>query len=102
MSIQLLLRREWTESRGVLHACIQAYEMGWMVPRPPAVRSGRSVAIIGSGPAGLVRTLQDLLHVAPPRVLMHVQLPPPAAAAAPQGMRADAPGWPPCRLPRTS
>lgn len=27
--------------------------MGWMVPRPPAVRTGRTVAIIGSGPAGL-------------------------------------------------
>ena len=39
----------------------QAYEMGWMVPRPPAVRSGRSVAIIGSGPAGLVRAR---LHLA--------------------------------------
>ncbi|CAL8462475.1 g2008 [Coccomyxa elongata] len=31
----------------------KAYEMGWMVPRPPAVRTGRTVAIIGSGPAGL-------------------------------------------------
>lgn len=27
--------------------------MGWMVPRPPAVRTGRTVAIIGSGPAGM-------------------------------------------------
>ena len=27
--------------------------MGWMVPRPPATRTGASVAIIGSGPAGL-------------------------------------------------
>jgi monoamine oxidase len=27
--------------------------MGWMKPRPPATRSGRSVAVIGSGPAGL-------------------------------------------------
>jgi glutamate synthase (NADPH/NADH) len=31
----------------------QAYEMGWMVPRPPAVRTGKKVSIIGSGPAGL-------------------------------------------------
>lgn len=27
--------------------------MGWMAPRPPAVRTGRRVAIIGSGPAGM-------------------------------------------------
>ena len=27
--------------------------MGWMKPRPPAMRTGRSVAIIGSGPAGM-------------------------------------------------
>jgi glutamate synthase (NADPH/NADH) small chain len=25
---------------------------GWIVPEPPAVRSGRSVAVVGSGPAG--------------------------------------------------
>ncbi|KAL2845453.1 hypothetical protein BJY01DRAFT_214283 [Aspergillus pseudoustus] len=31
----------------------RGFEMGWMVPRPPAVRSGKNVAIIGSGPAGL-------------------------------------------------
>lgn len=27
--------------------------MGWMAPRPPAFRTGKNVAIIGSGPAGL-------------------------------------------------
>ncbi|KAI1447436.1 glutamate synthase [Annulohypoxylon stygium] len=31
----------------------RGFEMGWMVPRPPKVRSGKKVAIIGSGPAGL-------------------------------------------------
>jgi glutamate synthase (NADPH) small chain len=31
----------------------RAFEEGWVVPRPPAVRSGRTVAVIGSGPAGL-------------------------------------------------
>ncbi|XP_051138191.1 glutamate synthase 1 [NADH], chloroplastic isoform X2 [Andrographis paniculata] len=31
----------------------KAFEEGWMVPRPPAKRTGRSVAVIGSGPAGL-------------------------------------------------
>ncbi|XP_019414790.1 PREDICTED: glutamate synthase [NADH], amyloplastic isoform X1 [Lupinus angustifolius] len=31
----------------------KAFEEGWMVPRPPAKRTGKRVAIIGSGPAGL-------------------------------------------------
>ncbi|KAJ2887731.1 glutamate synthase [NADH] [Coemansia asiatica] len=30
-----------------------AWAMGWMAPSPPHCRSGRSVAIVGSGPAGL-------------------------------------------------
>jgi NAD(P)H-dependent glutamate synthase small subunit len=31
----------------------RGFEMGWMVPQPPEVRTGKKVAIIGSGPAGL-------------------------------------------------
>lgn len=31
----------------------KGFEMGWIRPRPPAVRTGKRVAIIGSGPAGL-------------------------------------------------
>jgi len=31
----------------------KAFEEGWMVPRPPKVRTGKKVAIIGSGPAGM-------------------------------------------------
>jgi glutamate synthase (NADPH) small chain len=31
----------------------RAFEEGWVVPRPPKKLSGKSVAIIGSGPAGL-------------------------------------------------
>lgn len=31
----------------------KAWEMGWMVPNPPPQRTGKKVAIIGSGPAGL-------------------------------------------------
>lgn len=27
--------------------------MGWMAPKPPAFRTGKKIAIIGSGPAGL-------------------------------------------------
>lgn len=29
------------------------WEQGWILPEPPAVRSGRRVAVVGSGPAGL-------------------------------------------------
>jgi glutamate synthase (NADPH/NADH) small chain len=31
----------------------RAWNEGWVVPRPPAVRSGKKVAVVGSGPAGL-------------------------------------------------
>jgi len=31
----------------------QGFEEGWMVPRPPLVRTGKKVAIIGGGPAGM-------------------------------------------------
>src|ERR1700734_3018125 len=30
----------------------RAFASGWVAPRPPAVRSGRTVAVIGSGPGG--------------------------------------------------
>ena len=38
----------------------RAFEEGWIVPVPPTVRTGRRVAIIGSGPAGLAAA--DLLN----------------------------------------
>ena len=31
----------------------RAFDEGWIAPAPPAVRTGKSVAVIGSGPAGL-------------------------------------------------
>jgi glutamate synthase (NADPH) small chain len=31
----------------------RAYDEGWIAPRPPAVRTGKRVAVVGSGPAGL-------------------------------------------------
>jgi len=31
----------------------KGWEMGWIIPRPPTVRSGYKVAVVGSGPAGL-------------------------------------------------
>src|SRR5204862_2557203 len=38
------------------------WENGWVVPEPPKVRSGKKVAVIGSGPAGLCAAAQ--LHKA--------------------------------------
>lgn len=36
----------------------KGFEMGWMVPHLPPVRSGKKVAIIGSGPSGLAAAAQ--------------------------------------------
>ncbi len=36
----------------------KAYQKGWMKPRPPKKRSGKTVAIVGSGPAGLAAANQ--------------------------------------------
>nr|XP_022287923.1 glutamate synthase 1 [NADH], chloroplastic-like isoform X2 [Crassostrea virginica] len=35
-----------------------AFEMGWIQPEPPLHRSGKKVAVIGSGPAGLAAAAQ--------------------------------------------
>jgi glutamate synthase (NADPH) small chain len=35
-----------------------AFEAGWVAPAPPAVRTGRKVAVVGSGPAGLAAAAQ--------------------------------------------
>ena len=35
-----------------------AFEAGWIRPEPPAVRTGKKVAVIGSGPAGLAAAQQ--------------------------------------------
>jgi glutamate synthase (NADPH/NADH) small chain len=36
----------------------RAWERGWVMPEPPASKSGKKVAIIGSGPAGLAAAQQ--------------------------------------------
>lgn len=36
----------------------RAWESGWVVPQPPAAESGRSVAVVGSGPAGMAAAQQ--------------------------------------------
>jgi glutamate synthase (NADPH/NADH) small chain len=36
----------------------KGFEEGWIVPEPPARRTGRKVAVVGSGPAGLAAAAQ--------------------------------------------
>jgi glutamate synthase (NADPH/NADH) small chain len=36
----------------------RGWDEGWVVPEPPAVRTGKKVAVIGSGPAGLAAAQQ--------------------------------------------
>jgi glutamate synthase (NADPH/NADH) small chain len=36
----------------------KAFEEGWIKPAPPAVRTGKRVAVVGSGPAGLAAAAQ--------------------------------------------
>jgi glutamate synthase (NADPH/NADH) len=40
----------------------EAYKQGWMEPKPPALRTGLKVAVIGSGPAGLAAA-DELNHM---------------------------------------
>ena len=35
-----------------------AFEHGWIHPEPPTVRTGKKVAVIGSGPAGMAAAAQ--------------------------------------------
>ena len=35
-----------------------AFEHGWIYPQPPTVRTGKKVAVVGSGPAGLAAAAQ--------------------------------------------
>jgi glutamate synthase (NADPH) small chain len=35
-----------------------AFEAGWVIPQPPSSRTGKRVAIVGSGPAGLTAAAQ--------------------------------------------
>jgi glutamate synthase (NADPH) small chain len=40
--------------KSIEHAIVdKGWEMGWVVPQPPAARTGKRVAVVGSGPSGL-------------------------------------------------
>jgi glutamate synthase (NADPH/NADH) small chain len=36
----------------------RGFEEGWVIPEPPTTRTGKSVAVVGSGPAGLSAAAQ--------------------------------------------
>ncbi len=45
--------------KSIEHAIIdKAWEQGWVVPQPPASKTGKRVAVVGSGPAGLAAAQQ--------------------------------------------
>jgi len=45
--------------KSIEHAIVdKGWEKGWIVPQPPAVKTGKRVAIVGSGPAGLAAAQQ--------------------------------------------
>jgi glutamate synthase (NADPH/NADH) small chain len=45
--------------KSIEHAIIdRAWAEGWVVPRPPKTKTGKKVAIVGSGPAGLAAAQQ--------------------------------------------
>ena len=45
--------------KSIEHAIIdKAWEEGWVQPRPPKAKTGRKVAVVGSGPAGLAAAQQ--------------------------------------------
>jgi glutamate synthase (NADPH/NADH) small chain len=45
--------------KSIEHAIIdRGWAEGWVVPQPPAAKTGKSVAVVGSGPAGLAAAQQ--------------------------------------------
>jgi glutamate synthase (NADPH/NADH) small chain len=45
--------------KSIEHAIIdRAWAEGWVQPQPPAVKTGKKVAVVGSGPAGLAAAQQ--------------------------------------------
>ncbi|WP_031406296.1 glutamate synthase subunit beta [Thiomonas sp. FB-Cd] len=45
--------------KSIEHAIIdKGWEMGWVAPQPPAHKTGKRVAVVGSGPAGLAAAQQ--------------------------------------------
>ena len=52
------MKIRWRSSRSRCRSPIAVSTSGWIVPEPPEVRTGKRVAIVGSGPAGLAAAQQ--------------------------------------------
>ena len=45
--------------KSIEHAIVdKGWEKGWIVPQPPKVKTGKKIAVVGSGPAGLAAAQQ--------------------------------------------
>ena len=45
--------------KSIEHAIVdKGWQMGWILPQPPKVKTGKTVAVVGSGPAGLAAAQQ--------------------------------------------
>lgn len=55
----LNINNEAVGIKSIEHAIVdKGWQMGWIVPQPPKTKTGKKVAIIGSGPAGLAAAQQ--------------------------------------------
>ena len=55
----LNINNEAVGIKSIEHAIVdKGWQMGWIVPQPPKAKTGKKVAIIGSGPAGLAAAQQ--------------------------------------------
>ncbi|MEI7612674.1 MAG: glutamate synthase subunit beta [Betaproteobacteria bacterium] len=55
----LNINNEAVGIKSIEHAIIdKGWQMGWIVPQPPKTKTGKKVAIIGAGPAGLAAAQQ--------------------------------------------
>ena len=55
----LNINNEAVGIKSIEHAIVdKGWEMGWIVPQPPPTKTGKKVAVVGSGPAGLAAAQQ--------------------------------------------
>lgn len=55
----LNINNEAVGIKSIEHAIVdKGWQMGWIVPQPPTTKTGKKVAIVGSGPAGLAAAQQ--------------------------------------------
>jgi glutamate synthase (NADPH) small chain len=58
-SCVLGIHKDPVSIKSIEHSIVdKGWEEGWIVPQPPAKRTGKKIAIVGSGPAGLCAAAQ--------------------------------------------